>query len=230
MARKTKAEAELTRQRLLDAAEQLFCVHGVARTSLQDIAQAAGATRGAVYWHFEDKAALFRAMLERVTLPLEQALQQSTEPAPNGRPALARLVETLLAAMEVTVRDPQVRRVFEIATHKVEYVNGLEAIGHHRVEVTQRLIKSIEQALRLDAERSGRALPLPVNVAARGLHALVDDLFINWLLDPQAFDLIAVGRETIARYLTGFGLTPESGAAMRDNPAMESSKPAGEVA
>ena len=224
MARKTKAEAELTRQRLLDAAEQLFCVHGVARTSLQDIAQAAGATRGAVYWHFDDKAALFRAMLERVTLPLEQALQQSTAPVPNGRPALARLVETLLAAMEVTVRDPQVRRVFEIATHKVEYVNGLEAIGRHRVEVTQRLLKSIEQALRLDAERSGRALSLPVEVAARGLHALVDGLFINWLLDPQAFDLVAVGRETIACYLGGLGLAPGLDAPMRDNPALAGSK------
>ncbi len=227
MARKTKAEAELTRQRLLDAAEQLFCSHGVARTSLQDIAQAAGATRGAVYWHFDDKAALFQAMMERVTLPMEQALQQSVVPEPNGRPALARLIEALLAAMEVTVRDPQVRCVFEIATHKVEYVNGLEAIGRHRVEVTQRLLRSIEQALRLDAERSGCALPLPVEVAARGLHALVDGLFINWLLDPRAFDLVAVGRETIARYLGGLGLAPAGDLAMRDNPALQGSKQEG---
>ncbi|MEY5098158.1 MAG: hypothetical protein RJA36_877 [Pseudomonadota bacterium] len=211
MVRKTKAEAELTRQRLLDAAEQLFCARGVARTSLQDIAQAAGATRGAVYWHFEDKAALFQAMLERVTLPLEQALQQSAEPEPAGRPPLARLVEALLAALEVTVRDPQVRRVFEIATHKVEYVNGLEAVGRHRVEVTQRLLNSIEQALRLDAERVGCALPLPAAAAARGLHALIDGLLCNWLLEPQAFDLVAVGRQTIVRYLCGLGLGLEPG-------------------
>ena len=44
---------------------------GVSQTSLQQIAQQAGATRGAIYWHFKDKADLFNAMMERVTLPLE---------------------------------------------------------------------------------------------------------------------------------------------------------------
>lgn len=206
MARKTKAEAELTRQRLLDAAEQLFCERGVARTSLQDIAQAAGATRGAVYWHFQDKADLFKSMLERVTLPLEQALMQSVEPDPAGLSPLARLVEALLAALEVTVRDPQVRRVFEIATHKVEYVDGLLAVAQHRIEVTHRLLQAIEQALRLDAERTGRHLPMPVDVAARGLHSLLDGLLVNWLLDPQSFDLVGVGRQTLGHYLGCLGL------------------------
>ncbi|MBA4253114.1 MAG: TetR family transcriptional regulator, partial [Comamonadaceae bacterium] len=51
MPRKTKAEAELTRQRLLDAAELLFLERGVSRTPLHEIAAAAGATRGAIYWH-----------------------------------------------------------------------------------------------------------------------------------------------------------------------------------
>lgn len=49
MVKKTKADAELTRQHLLDTAELLFLEHGVSRTSLQDIATAAGTTRGAIY-------------------------------------------------------------------------------------------------------------------------------------------------------------------------------------
>ena len=61
MARRTKAEAQATRNALIDAAERLFDSRGVSRTSLQDIAQAAGATRGAIYWHFKDKADLFNA-------------------------------------------------------------------------------------------------------------------------------------------------------------------------
>ena len=70
MVRRTKQEALATRHSLLDSAELLFQAQGVSRTSLQDIAQAAGATRGAIYWHFKDKADLFNAMMERVTLPL----------------------------------------------------------------------------------------------------------------------------------------------------------------
>ena len=74
MARRTKEDAAETRSRLLDAAELLFHEKGVSRTSLNDIALAAGATRGAIYWHFQDKADLFNAMMERVTLPLESSL------------------------------------------------------------------------------------------------------------------------------------------------------------
>lgn len=65
MVRKTKEEAAETRSRLLDTAEEVFLREGVTRTSLQRIAEAAGLTRGAIYWHFQDKADLFNAMMER---------------------------------------------------------------------------------------------------------------------------------------------------------------------
>ena len=62
--------------KLLDAAEYRFQSQGVSRTSLQAIAQRAGTTRGAVYWHFTDKTDLFNAMIERVSLPLKPAFFQ----------------------------------------------------------------------------------------------------------------------------------------------------------
>ena len=58
MPRKTKEEAQETRQRILDAAERVFQMQGVSRTSLAHIADAAGVTRGAIYWHFRNKADL----------------------------------------------------------------------------------------------------------------------------------------------------------------------------
>src|SRR5277367_2582553 len=76
MARRTKIEAEQTRNAILDAAEKVFYAHGVARTSLEEIAQAAGVTRGAVYWHFKDKIELCEAMLQRVFLPQEDVLER----------------------------------------------------------------------------------------------------------------------------------------------------------
>lgn len=53
--RKTKTEAQKTRQHLLDAALEVFWRDGVTRASLQAIAQEAGVTRGALYWHFKNK-------------------------------------------------------------------------------------------------------------------------------------------------------------------------------
>mgnify|MGYP003694060425 CR=1 FL=1 len=79
MARRTKIEAAATRGALLDAAERVFRERGVARTSLAEVAASAGVTRGAVYWHFRDKAELFEALCERVQLPMEAMLASAGE-------------------------------------------------------------------------------------------------------------------------------------------------------
>lgn len=64
MARKTKQQALETRQHILDVAMRLFSQQGVSATSLAQIAQAAGVTRGAIYWHFKDKSDLFGEIWE----------------------------------------------------------------------------------------------------------------------------------------------------------------------
>ena len=70
MVRKTKEDAAITRQRIIGSAREVFLRKGVSRTSLEHIASDAGVTRGAVYWHFANKAELFHAMREEVYLPL----------------------------------------------------------------------------------------------------------------------------------------------------------------
>ena len=211
MVKKTKADAELTRQHLLDTAELLFLEHGVSRTSLQDIATAAGTTRGAIYWHFKDKADLFNAMMERVVLPMEQALQSAASTVGTDADSpLQHLVDTMLAALHATVHDPQTRRVFQIATHKVEYVAELQAVAVRRLEIMRSLVGVTEQAIALTLAQkegaTGRTLPMPLPAAALGLHMLVDGLITNWLLDTEAFDLEEVGRQTLLNYVRGLGL------------------------
>lgn len=71
MARKTKEDALETRNQLLDAAEKVFFDKGFSQTSLMDIAEAAGLSRGAIYWHFKNKGDLFEAMADRIRLPLK---------------------------------------------------------------------------------------------------------------------------------------------------------------
>src|SRR4051794_1245695 len=68
--RRTKDDSEQTRKRILAAARDEFARRGVTRTTLEHIAHAAGVTRGAIYWHFANKAELFNAMREQVMLPL----------------------------------------------------------------------------------------------------------------------------------------------------------------
>lgn len=206
MARCTKEEALATRDRLLDAAELVFSEKGVSRTSLNDIAEAAGASRGAIYWHFKNKADLFNAMMDRTTLPMEDSLQQIGHDA--GRDPLAELQGAILDAMRKISTDERTRRVFEVATLKVEYVDELLAVKERHlqcyVDNSAQMQRSLEQA----AARRAEPLRLAPPVAAQGLHSLVVGLIHTWLLAPTSFELVAVAEQAVATYLVGLGLLP----------------------
>jgi len=204
MARRSKEDALATRNSLLDAAEHVFLAQGVAGTSLNDIAQAAGTTRGAIYWHFKDKADLFNAMMDRVVMPLETAADMVGQAADaDPVPALRKAVQR---AFHRTVNDPHTRRVFEVATLKVEYVDSLCAVRARHLRVRDQWVGHFRRALLQGAAHRGIRLAMPGTVAAQGLEALVGGLIQNWLLDPQAFDLEASGMKAVDAYLRGLGL------------------------
>src|SRR5436190_7442736 len=112
MARRTKEEAQETRHMLLDTAERVFQEKGVSRTSLADIAKAAGVTRGAIYWHFTDKADLFCSMVARVTMPMESPACQTDHGA--AADPIHSIREMMIGILRRTSEDPQARRVFHI--------------------------------------------------------------------------------------------------------------------
>jgi TetR/AcrR family acrAB operon transcriptional repressor len=204
MVRRSKEDALATRNALLDAAERVFQAQGVAGTSLNDIAQAAGTSRGAIYWHFKDKADLFNAMLDRVTLPLQSAAAELDDVhEADPLPALRR---SLRYALHRTVTDPQTRRVFEVATLKVEYVDSLCAVRERHMRNRTAWLDRCRLLLLKSAATRAVRLTVPAGTAAQGLLALVDGLIQNWLLDPEAFDLEATGTRTVDAYLNGLGL------------------------
>lgn len=205
MARRSKEDALATRNALLDAAEHVFLAQGVAGTSLNDIAVAAGTTRGAIYWHFRDKADLFNAMMDRVAMPMQQAL--SLVDGASDEDPLPCLKKAMRAAMRQTVEDPQTRRVFEVATHMVEYVDSLCAVRERHLEIRALWLERFRQVLQRSARVRGVHLSVPAGVAAHGLHALLDGLLQNWLLDPSDFELEASAMKAVDAYLRGIGLS-----------------------
>ncbi|TMM35069.1 TetR family transcriptional regulator, partial [Colwellia ponticola] len=77
MVRRTKENAQETRRQILEAAEKAFYEKGLARTTLERIATLAGVTRGAIYWHFSNKADLVQAMLNTLHEPLAEVTKTS---------------------------------------------------------------------------------------------------------------------------------------------------------
>ncbi|ART47481.1 TetR family transcriptional regulator [Acidovorax carolinensis] len=204
MARRTKADAQTTRNNLLDAAEQLFQSRGVSHTSLNDIAVAAGTTRGAIYWHFKDKADLFNAMMERVTLPLEQTLVVAyVEQAANP---VAEIRSAMLEALRLIATDAQTHRVLQIATHQVEYTADMGAVLERHLSVHDGCVARNHLALQRAFAARSQPPPVALDCAARGLQVLVEGLVHQWLLHPEAFDLLANGSAALDVYLAGLGL------------------------
>jgi TetR/AcrR family acrAB operon transcriptional repressor len=201
MARRTKEEAAATRDSILDAAEKLFVEQGVSRTTLQHIASAAGVTRGAIYWHFDDKGALFNAMMERAILPLEaemQVLDQAESDDPLGD-----LRNYMLAVLRRTVEDPGTRRVFEIATLKVEFVGEMDAVHQRRQQNMANWMSRAERRIRVAAEKGLIGCQVEPGDVALALWIMIDGLIRTWMFDPQGFELLRIGQCVIDPYLDG---------------------------
>ncbi|MGP9658116.1 TetR family transcriptional regulator, partial [Halomonas sp. AOP31-B1-25] len=128
-----KADAERTREAILDAAETTFLAQGVSRTTLAHIAQAAGVTRGAIYWHFEDKATLFNALLERVRLPLDGIVEDAVARlADTPAECLRDIAQSSLAAI---CHDLPLQRAATIVLHRCEKLED----DHPRISMITRL-------------------------------------------------------------------------------------------
>ena len=197
--RRTKEEAQETRNQILDAAEQVFSEKGVSRATLDDIARGAGVTRGAVYWHFKDKADLFAAMLERVVLPLED-MWQSPESAQDP---LAQLRSCSLAALRRATGDAHRRRVFEIVYHKCEYVEDMASLRERHLQCRAECLAHIEERFRRAQRMKLLARAVDPRQAAIGLHALIDGLLSNWVLDPNYLPDETHAERIVDRFLAG---------------------------
>ena len=199
--RRTKEEAAATRDSILDAAEKLFVEQGVSRTTLQHIATAAGVTRGAIYWHFDDKGALFNAMMERVTLPFECALSRLGKS--DATTVLDDLCQFFVEIFRVTETNPQARRVLEIASLKVEFVSEMDAVRVRRRQSKCELTEQVVERIKL-AQASGLIQPdVEPKLLAIGLWSLMDGLIRNWMFEPTSFSLVELGGKMIGTMLDG---------------------------
>lgn len=186
--RRTKQNADQTRADILEAAEILFLQQGVAHTSLEQIARQAGVTRGAVYWHFKNKADLFHAMLNRVRLPAEQIAERIKLCDPeNPIVGLRNLCSDVLATL---VRDERKRRVFTILLRRCEFTDELreaeeqhEAFINEFIDLCTALFSEPHIAEQLQANITPR-------MAAVALHSLLVGLLSDWLRDPQLLDAL----------------------------------------
>lgn len=112
MARKTKAEAERTKMRILKAALDLFVEKGYERSTFNDVAARIGLSKGAVYWHFKSKPELLTALVALMTKRHTEELGRVlSEPD-----SLDELRAHFIQRADFVVRKPINRKFFKMMT------------------------------------------------------------------------------------------------------------------
>jgi len=206
MVRRTKEEAQVTRSQILEAAEQAFYERGVARTTLADIASIAGVTRGAIYWHFSNKADLVQAMLDSLQEPLEEMAKASE--SEDEEDPLGCMKKLLIHLFHQVALDPKTRRINEILFHKCEFTDEMCDFRLQRQASALECNDRIGVALN-NAVRKGQ---LPANLdsvrASITLHAYIDGMLGQWLLIPDSYSLEKHAEQWVEAGLDMLRLSP----------------------
>lgn len=163
------APSPARRERLLEAAEQLFSASGFRAVTMAGIAEAAGFAKGTVYAYFADKDDVFRNVRERVVARLLEAIETALA-APG---TTTERVTAALRAKDVAIYD-----LVSSSPHAAELFAARDRVARDEVEQTdRRLIELIGGAL---DDGIDRGLPPPrlarlVVRASRGLAARASD-------------------------------------------------------
>jgi TetR/AcrR family transcriptional regulator, acrAB operon repressor len=208
MVRRTKEQAEQTRCELLDAAERVFHARGVAGATLEDIAREAGVTRGALYWHFRNKADIFNAMCDRVTLPMQAMLDAQI--AHPGHDPLGQMASDGTRILRQVASDAQTQRVFEIILFKTDIsevaMDVIAAEAERAASCRSQLAQVLQQAQQL-----GQIPPhVDCNLAAFALNSFMIGCIREWL-ELRQFDLAERAAWLIQTFYAGLRHAPAEG-------------------
>jgi len=198
MSERTRPRRAETRQRVLDAAFEVFAERGIAATSLSEVAAAAGLTKGAVYSNFASKDDLVLALMEKhAAQRIDAALSAFNDGATiavdrhGTDQAIADMAGALVAGMRADAAWHRLlAEFFAMANHDPV---RREALRDRRREVREAITRVIVGV----ADRLGFELPLPAAEFAVVLLALSNGLAVESQIDPEA-----VPDNLLARVLT----------------------------
>ena len=194
MARKTKAEAAQTRDRIVVCAREVFSRHGVTNTSLEEVAKEAGVTRGAVYWHFRDKADLFMAVRQQTGILLRFPEESAGDP-------LRRLELGLQSALNRLAEEKAAQETYEVMLWKCEYIGAFAGVRQDLMTAGEQFLADTT-ALYAAAKKAKLTPPgLEPRLAAQETFCFYAGLLKLWLADESGRALRGDVRQLITSHV-----------------------------
>jgi AcrR family transcriptional regulator len=201
MARKTKEQAEATKEAILEAAAKVFVEEGVSKATLEEIATAAGVTRGAVYWHFKNKKDIFAALHEQLFVPFSGMLLEGLE---KNHPHPLEQLETLCVNLLKELEDnAQKKRVLTIFFLKCDYSGEMACFLELQKQQKAKSMALFSRYFERAEEKgylSGHASP---HILTRALVCYVTGIAVEYLRNPEMFKLKEQAESLMRLFFTG---------------------------
>lgn len=180
--RRTKEDAEKTKQELLNAALSVFSRNGYTASRLEDIARTAGVTRGAIYHHFGSKADLYLALIEEASSIGNSAIDRAIEEGGTFVEILSRILVYSFALLE---DDRRFRDVMALQLT----TPSIDAFSQRRYEEAQQLVSSISGFFKLIIAQGALRQDLDPTTAARAFLGYQNGLASLWLFNRDEFSI-----------------------------------------
>lgn len=189
--RRTKEEAEATRTQIIKSALSLFAANGPAATNLNSVAEAAGVTKGAIYWHFKNKWDLLDAILTYFTVPVNTFGLES-EDAVQADPLgdIRNMVVSLLRNVAI---NEVYRQVFTLQAR----LNSVRSVPDKDAQLVHERFRSVMElkhryrciALKNAIKKGQLPEDLDVQAGAAVISAMIEGLVTNSMAMPDFYRL-----------------------------------------
>ncbi len=168
----TLRDPKATRERILDAALQIFSHKGYHDTRMDEIVEGSETSKGAIYFHFPNKERLFLALVDQFADLLERRVREAIEKQPQG---MGRVEVALTTCLDTFGRY---RRPAKILL--VQAVGLGTAFEKKRAETNERFARLIESYLQ-EAIDIGDIAPVDTEVVAHAWMGAIYEVVIRWV-------------------------------------------------
>ena len=195
--RKTKAEALKTRANILKSAMQVFLKKGYSQASLTEIAKNAGYTRGAVYWHFEDKSEILEVLVAKFH---DRFLYKQDEILCSSVDSMQKIKEVININFLELYRNKEFRDFIELTWFKTE-------IDHHagllegKTAITKIFNDTITQLFKDASQECLIKEEIDPEVAALLITSLINGIYRGYFVFPDKLKTEEAGKSLIEDYL-----------------------------
>ena len=188
--RTQRQRSDETMRNLVDSATGMFASKGYAATSIDDINNAAGVTRGALYHHFENKNEIFRAVFERKEQQLVEAITAAATRAPDPWTGFLAGCSAFLEAC----LEPSIQRIV--------LIDGPAVLGWDVIrEIESRYTLALIQRGLLGAMKAGRLRQRPVEALSHLLLGALSESAKGIARSDKPAATLKAARDELAKLL-----------------------------